>query len=140
MIQPNSLRSIGSRNDTCSSNPEIHPKGISSVFQCSTRPSSASNKGKTNQSFVPISFRCQIQNNKYCNVVMPKLGITLFLTGRHDHILYIHSYLGIPSCLVYRQFGSFYEVWVNSREGKLTWNCFICVCQHKFIGIYLFSH
>ena len=52
----------------------------------------------------------------------------------------IHSYLGIPSCLVYRQFGSFYEVRVNSREVKSTWNCSIYFCQHKFIGIYLFSH
>ena len=42
--------------------------------------------------------------------------------------------------IVDRQIGSFYEVQVNSREGKLTGNCFICVSQHNIFAIYLFSH
>ena len=43
--------------------------------------------------------------------------------------------------IVDRQIGSFYEVRVNSREGKLTGNCFIiCVSQHNIFAIYLFSH
>ena len=72
-------------------------------------------------------------------IVMPKLGITLFLTGRHDHIYiytYIHSYLGIPK----PAFLVVGKVWVNSREEKMTWNSFTCVSQHMCIEIYLFSH
>ena len=42
--------------------------------------------------------------------------------------------------IVDRQIGSSYEVRVNSREGKLTGNCFICVSQHNIFAIYLFSH
>ena len=42
--------------------------------------------------------------------------------------------------IVDRQIGSFYEVRVNSRERKLTGNCFICVSQHNIFAIYLFSH
>ena len=35
--------------------------------------------------------------------------------------------------IVDRQIGSFYEVRVNSREGKLTWSWFISVSHHKCI-------
>ena len=42
--------------------------------------------------------------------------------------------------IVGKQIVSFYEVRVNSRKEKLTWNSFTCVSQHKCIEIYLFSH